>query len=269
MASASKCPKCGLDLTDTRAQTCPICGTRIAPPQSKKVWIVALVQFAMGTTFMLVFRFPKFMIVIFGGMILIATILGARAKLVPVAPHPQRQMQLSHPALFRILSLAIAVCAFIFISSLLFGFAAFMNSWNRWHQYEAQPFHQTEFQVERVYFQKHSKSTDSYASGIVEGQKEWMSLEPYLHFSPRNETQLDERVSPGMTIPVYFFPELKGRARVQVYDGVPPAEASHRAAINAANYGLLGVALSALLIFILARVRKMCVVQSLDSLVGT
>jgi len=266
MESARKCPKCGLDLTDTQAQSCPMCATRIAPPQTSKVWIMALFQFALGTTFMLLFRFPKFIIAVFGGMILIGTLLAARIKPAPVAARPQPAAQLAHPALFRILSLAIAICGFVFICSLLFGFVAFMNSWNRWHQYEGQAFHQSEFQVQRVYFQKHSKSTDSYASGTVEGQKEWMSLEPYLHFTPRREEDLDALVAPGMSIPVYYFPGLKGRARVQVYGEVPPAEASHRAAVQAANYGLLGVALSGLLIFLLARARKACVVPNATAL---
>jgi hypothetical protein len=82
-----------------------------------------------------------------------------------------------------------------------------------------------------------------YASGMVDGQREWMGLYPYLHPRPRNEEELDERVPIGTSIPIYLFPELKGRSRVRVYADTPPAEAYHREAITAANYGLTGLAI--------------------------
>jgi len=61
-----KCPKCGLDLTHTSAQTCPRCGTKIVGPQGAKVWVGALVQIAISTAFMLALGFPRIMIAIFG-----------------------------------------------------------------------------------------------------------------------------------------------------------------------------------------------------------
>jgi len=97
-----------------------------------------------------------------------------------------------------------------------------------------------------------------YASGMVDGQREWMGLYPYLHPRPRNEAELDERVPIGTSIPIYLFPELKGRSRVRVYADTPPAEAYHREAITAANYGLTGLAICGALLFILNRVRRLC-----------
>jgi hypothetical protein len=88
-----------------------------------------------------------------------------------------------------------------------------------------------------------------------------MNLLPYLHTMPHNQTELDARVPRGTTIHVYFFPDLKGRARVQVFTGVPPSEANHRAAMNALNHGLLGLAVTAGLIFVLSRLRPACLLQ--------
>jgi hypothetical protein len=44
-----------------------------------------------------------------------------------------------------------------------------------------------------------------YASGMVDGQREWIGLYPYLHPRPRNEAELDERVPIGTSIPIYLF----------------------------------------------------------------
>ena len=59
MASIRKCPKCGLDLTDTTVQTCPMCGTRIVAARGAKIWLAALLQFALSSIFMLAFGFPR------------------------------------------------------------------------------------------------------------------------------------------------------------------------------------------------------------------
>jgi len=200
------------------------------------------------------------MIVVFAVVILIGTALSARIKLKAGAvrqPVPQRPIV--HPVLFRIVSIALALCALAFVSSVLFGFVAFMNSWNRWHQYEGQSYHQSEFQITQVYFQRGRKgAVDAYASGTVEGQREWMNLIPYLHQTPRSEAQLDELVGPGITIPIFFFPKLKGRARVQFDDGIPPAEAARVDTIKALKYGLLCAVLSAGMLFLLSRLRGLC-----------
>lgn len=270
-----KCVKCGFELTDASAAVCPMCGSSIsgitpgtamsgaafASPRRPTIWVGALVQFAFMTTFILVFKFPKFMIVIFGGLIVVGTALSARAKQRALAPRaPQRP--LSHPTLFKILSSGIALCSLALFSTLLFGFVIFMNNWNDWHRYEGQPYHVTTFEVTRVYYQKQSKSVDLYASGMADGQREWMSLQPYLHTRPRNQAELEELVATGTSIPIYLFPELKGRLRVRVYNNTPPAEGYHRSAINAVNYGLTGLAICAALLFILIGLRRMCFAET-------
>ena len=217
---------------------------------------------------MLVFRFPKVMIVPFVSFILLGTAASAWMKtnarsLQPPGPQPP----LAHPVLFRIVALGLLLSGLGAVSSLLFGFVIFMNSWNLWHQYEGQPYHQSEFQVEKVYFQRGSKgSISAYASGTVEGQKEWTDLIPYLHQRPRSQAQLDELVGSSDTIPILYFPHMKGRARVRFDDGVPPVEAGRRDAINALKYGSLGFALSAILIFLLNRVRRVCYDNSATAL---
>jgi len=245
---------------DASVSTCPRCGTALITPASSKIWIVALVQIAMMTAFMLLFHFPKFTIVPLVVFILLATAASEwlKVKVTPKAP-PAPQRTLAHPIVFRILAFVTVLCALGFISSLLFGFVIFMNSWNRWHQYEGQSYHQSEFQITQVYFQKGRKgAVDAYASGTVEGQREWMNLIPYLHQIPRSEAQLDDLVGPGITIPIFFFPKLKGRARVQFDDGIPPAEAARVDTIKALKYGFLGAALSAGMLFLLSRLRGMC-----------
>ena len=49
---------------------------------------------------------------------------------------------------------------------------------------------------------------------------------------------------------------------MRVYAETPPAEAYHRDAIKAANYGLMGLAICGALLFILNRVRRLCFAQT-------
>jgi hypothetical protein len=256
MASIRKCPKCGLDLTDTSAQTCPKCGTKIVGPQGAKVWVGALVQIAISTAFMLAFGFPRIMIAIFGGLILLAAAFSGRMKARTFTPPPK---PVSHPVRFRILSIGIGLGSIVLVSILLFGFVIFMNSWSRWHRYENASYHHRDFQVTRVYYQAGRKGgADVYASGTVDGDREWMNLGPYLNLVPRSQAELDSLVPVGTSISVYFFPSLKGRSRVQVFSDVPPAEASRREAMDALNYGLGGLALTAGIIFGMIRLRRVC-----------
>jgi hypothetical protein len=113
--------------------------------------------------------------------------------------------------------------------------------------------------VKRVYYQRRTKGgTDISASGIVEDHLEYLNLLPYVHSVPRSAAELDAKVPIGAVIPVYVFPNLKGRARVQVYDPVPPAEASHRMAVSTVKNTLLALAVMAGLLFVLTRLRALC-----------
>jgi hypothetical protein len=232
------------------------------PLAGKSVWVMALIQIAISTAFMLAFRFPPVMIVIFATVILIATAFSKQLKRRPAqATIPQQPV--SNPVLFRILSIGIALCSLAFVGILLFGFVIFMNSWSRWQQYQGASHHETDFLVTRVYYQTHTRGgPDVFASGTVDGKKEWMNLVPYLHSFPHDQFDLDSRVPVGTSIPIYLFPTLKGRARVQVVGGVPPAEANHRTAMAAVNYGLVGLALAAGIIFVLVRLRRACLEKS-------
>ena len=269
MVSIRKCARCGFEPGDTVASVCPMCGTSISGipsgtkiASSSRIWIGALVQFAFATTFMLVFKFPKFMIVFFGVMIVIGTAFSAWAKQRTLAPRaPQRP--LSHPTLFKFLSLGIAICSLALFSIVLFGFVIFLNNWNDWHRYEGQPYHRADFVVMRTYYQRGSKgAVDAYASGMVDGSREWMGLRPYLQTVPRSPEDLDTRVPVGTSIPIYLFPEMKGRSRVRVYEVTPTAEGYHRAAINALNRSLEGLIIIGILIFVLSRSRKMCFAET-------
>ena len=77
-----------------------------------------------------------------------------------------------------------------------------------------------------TYYQRGSKgAVDAYASGMVDGNREWMSLRPYLPTVPRSEAELDQRVPIGTSIPIDLFPEMKGRLRVRVYSDTPRRKA--------------------------------------------
>ena len=208
---------------------------------------------------MLVFKFPKPMIVVFATFIVIGTALSTVVKPRPVGAPAAPQRPVSNPLLFRILSVALVLCSFVTLCILLFGFVSFMNSWDRWHRYEGHPYQRTDFVVTRVYFQTHTRGGPSiYASGTVEGNKEWMDLEPYLNFRPHSQQELETQVTAGTVIPVYFFPDLKGRTRLQVSRNPPPAEASRRAAMSTLNSSLVGLAVMAGIIFVLFLLRRAC-----------
>ena len=211
---------------------------------------------------MLLFKFPKFLILFFASFILIATAFSAWIKPAQLPARPAPQKSLSHPILFRAVSIAIALSTLAVVCILLFGTVMFLNEWTRWHQYEGQYFERNQFQVTQTYFKRGLKGAiDIYASGTVEGNREWMNLRPYVPSVPRSDDELYSLVPTGTTIPIYFFPHMKGRARVQVFSEIPPAEASHRAAMTTLNRALLALAATLALIFGLTRVRNICLVE--------
>ena len=258
MGIVRNCPKCGFDLSNATSPICPACNTPILGIPKAGRWIAAAVQIALSTTFMLVFKFPKVLIVVFVGFIVVGTALSAVIKARPAGVPPVPRRPVSNPLLFKILSVAIALASFAMGCILLFGFVMFMNSWDRWHQYEGHAYQRADFVVTRVYYQKHRGSPDIYASGTIEGNKEWMSLRPYLKFVPSSEDELDTKVGAGTVIPVLFFPDMKGRARVQVASEPPPAEASRRAAMSTLNSCLIWLGGIAAIIFLLVVLRRSC-----------
>jgi|HubBroStandDraft_6_1064221.scaffolds.fasta_scaffold537200_1 hypothetical protein len=269
MATVRKCPNCGLDLTDAPTATCPLCGTAVVESttlvgRGAKVWLVALFQFAAMSIFMVVFRFPRIMIAVFGVIILISTVLSAWLKSrPPVARAPQRRV--AQPTLFKVLSLAVGLCSLACFCFLLFGFVTFANSWSDWQRYKGATYHQSDFLVDQVFFHRIGKGVDIYARGTVDSQREWMTL-PHSQYPVRNQSELEERVPAGTSIPIYFFPGMKGRLRVRPYQEIPTADAYHRDAINALEYGLGGLAICGGILFILLRLRAGCFEQSENAL---
>jgi len=208
---------------------------------------------------MLLFGFPKVMIPVFAGFILAGSAFAAWVKPKPKQAAPVPPRPVSNPVLLKLLGFMLAACSLICLALVVFGFVIFMNAWTRWHQYEGQSYHRAEFQVKRVYYQKRTKGgTDISASGMVEGHLEYVSLLPYVHSVPQSEAELESKVPIGAVIPVYLFQNLKGRARVQVYDPVPHAEASHRMAVSTVKNILLALAVMAGLLFVLTRLRALC-----------
>ncbi|HEV2397722.1 MAG TPA: hypothetical protein VGS27_12325 [Candidatus Sulfotelmatobacter sp.] len=220
---------------------------------------MAAFQFTLATGFMLLFRFPKWMIGAFAVMILVGTLVASATKSKVASRSVAPQRPITRPILLRFVGAGLALFSFAALAFLLLGSVMFLNSWNDWHRYEGQPYHVTTFQVRQTYWQRQSKGgPDIYASGIVEGHREWISLQPYVHDRMRNPQELDARVPAGTAIPIYFFPDMKGRLRVRVYQGVPLADAYHQTALNAAKYGSIGLAICIGVIFLLLRIQKTC-----------
>jgi hypothetical protein len=264
MPLVRKCAKCGLDVADLSATACPICGANLTVSLAPKkfVWVAAAIQFAAVTIFMVLFRFPKVVIVFFGAFILVGTLISAWIKQRPAAARRSQPIQLSRPILYRVLSVFIALGSIMFVSILLFGTVMFLNAWSRYQTYQGQPYHRADFVVVRTYFQRGSKgAVDAYASGTVDGQKEWMNLRPYLHFVPRNEDEVDENLPPGTSIPIYLIPGLKGRMRVELYSATPPGEGYHQTAMEVLSKAPLALLLTAGVLFVLIRSLKLCVRQ--------
>jgi hypothetical protein len=159
-----------------------------------------------------------------------------------------------------LLNLAIAILGLAFLSCLIFGFVAFINAHNAFKRVQGQPYHATTFEVIRPYYQKsagmHGPDISVYASGMVEGNKEWMSLPSYLKRVPRDQAELNGSVPPGTVIPVYLFPNLKGRSRIQVIDVLPPGEASRRTETWVLQRAPVALAVLGALIFLLVRIRR-------------
>lgn len=237
-----------------------MCGAKISAPLAPKIWLGALIQIAISTIFMLSFGFPKIMIAIFATLILVGTAFSMWAKTrVAVVRAPVTRQAVAHPTALSIINFTTALCALVFVSTALFGLVIFLNSWSTWHQYEGQPHHESDFVVNRVYYQRHRKGNpDIYASGTVEGNKEWMGLRPYVDPFPQNAGELDSQVPPGTSIHIYLYPQLKGRSRIVVYEQGPPDEAARRTAMDSLLYTPLGLAGLALLIYLLSRLRRLC-----------
>jgi hypothetical protein len=263
MAFQRQCSKCGFYVTDNSLMACPQCGSNLVALPTINRWMGALIQLVVSTTFMLAFGFPRIMIAIFAGLILLGTAISSRLKPRATGAPATSPRTILRPTLFRVLSIGIALCTLAMMVVALFGFVIFMNAWDRWHRYEGQAYQRSEFQVVRTYYQTHTKGgPDVYASGTVDGQREWMNLLPYLHTRPHDQSELDARVPRGTSIPVYLFPGLKGRPRVQVNNGVLPSEASQREAMATLKYGLSGLGVAAFLLLVMVRLRRECYTET-------
>jgi hypothetical protein len=131
----------------------------------------------------------------------------------------------------RLLDVLIAICATVFVFALLYVFTSYMNTSPRAELYDGAPYHATTFRVISVHYERRvvvgaegvtSTQTIASAAGIVEGQKEWMDLLPYIF--PKDQDQLRQAFPEGTVIPVYLFPTLRGENRIQRVGGAPPAE---------------------------------------------
>ena len=181
--------------------------------------------------------------------------------MVNSAPRSLPRPLSSQPSVI-LLDLTIALLGLAFLVCLLFGFVIFINAHNAFKRVQGQPHHATTFQVTRPYYQKshgmHGPDISVYASGMVEGKKEWMNLVPYLKRVPRDQAELNDSVPPGTVIPVYLFPNLKGRSRIQVIDVLPPGEASRRTETWVLRRAPVALVVLGALILLLVQIRRFC-----------
>jgi hypothetical protein len=169
-----------------------------------------------------------------------------------------------------LLNFTIAILGLVFVCCLLFGSVALINAHMAFKRVQGQPYHSTTFQVTHPYYQKspgmHGPDIEIYASGIVEGNKEWLDLLPYFkriprgrlpaNQAPRNQAELNDAVPPGTVIPVYLFPNLQRRSRIQVIGDLPPGEASRRTETWVLQRAPVALAALGALIFLLVRIRR-------------
>jgi hypothetical protein len=187
-------------------------------------------------------------------------------KLVVNSAPPSRLRPLSsQPISVILLGLTIAILGLAFFACLLFGFVAFLNAHMAFKRVQGQPYHATTFQVTRPYYQRsagmHGPDISVYANGMVEGQKEWMNLVPYLKREtpdrfPQDQAEVSDSVPPGTVIPIYLFPNLKGQSRIQVIDVLPPGEASRRTEMWVLRRVPVALAVLGALIFLLVQIRR-------------
>ena len=176
------------------------------------------------------------------------------------APRSFPRAQSSRPIRVMLLDLTIAILGLAFLACLLFGIVTFMNAHIAFKRVQGQPYHATTFHVIRSYYQNsagmHGPDISVYASGMVEGEKEWMDLVPYLKRRPGGQAELNDSVPAGTVIPVYLFPNLKGQSRIQVIDILPPGEASRRTETRVLRRAPAILALLGALILLLVRLRR-------------
>ena len=261
MAAAHRCPACGFESDNFPDRACPQCGNKLPRPVSVLPWLAALVHVFLLTAFMFAFHLPRPIIAFFALVSFFAAVLSFRLRRRALAsPKPLPRPVSSQPTSVIRLNLIIAALSLAFLACLLFGFVIFINAYNAVQRVQGQPYHATTFQVIRPYYQKsagmHGPDISVYTSGMVEGNKEWMNLRPYLKRNPSNQAELDSLVPPGTTIPVYLFPNLKGRSRIQVIDALPPGEAGRRTEMLVLRRVPVVVAVLGALIFLLIRIRR-------------
>lgn len=263
MTAVHRCPTCGFESDGFPEAICPQCGKKILRRVSFSPWLAALAQVVLVTGFMFALHFPRPMIVFFGLASFFMTGIGLRLRRSALAtPKPLPRPLSSQPMSVILLDLTIAILGLAFLACLLFGAVIFTNAHNAFKRVQGQPYHATTFQVIRPYYQisagMHGPDVAVYASGMVEGKKEWMNLLPYLKRAPRDQAELDSSVPPGTTIPVYLFPDLKGRSRIQVIDVLPPGEASRQTETWVLRRAPVALAVLGALILLLVRIRHSC-----------
>ena len=258
MAGTLKCPACGFEGDNFQGRVCPQCNKKLPPAISSGPWIGALIQLIFALTFMGVFHFPRPMMFVAVGFILIGTLVTSLRRNSAAQPKPRPAPVRQTPAA-TMLGIAIGACAFGLLGGLLFCFVTFMNSWSTYQRLQGQSYHAASFQVTRVYLQRgtsKNSNTRIFASGMVEGRKEWMDLFPYLKRTPSDQAELESLVPEGMVISVYLFPSLNGYARIQLIGTLPPAEAQYKRAMSTLNWGLVALGIGVAILFVLNRLRR-------------
>lgn len=262
MAAAYRCPACGFESDSFSDLSCPQCGKELQRSDSFSIslprLVLAVLVTGLMTSFMFAVHFPRPMIVFSGLTTFLLAALGLRRRGMSASRRPLQRSPRSISAVF--LDFTIAILGLAFIGCLLFGSVIVLNAHNAVQRVQGQPYHATTFQVIRPYYQKsagmHGPYVSVYCSGIVAGKKEWMDLFPYLRRYPRDQAELNDLVPAGTVIPVYLFPNLKGRSRIEVIDALPPGEASKRTETWVLQRAPVALAVLGTLILLLVRIRR-------------
>lgn len=170
----------------------------------------------------------------------------------------------AHPHLLRAATFGVGLSIALLFTTFIFSFVMFMNAREQTARESEGNYRPTTFQVLQVYWQPGKVGTSAgghrgprvAARGLVEGTEEFMDLQPFLGFFPKDQAALELGVPVNTLIDVYYDPTLLGDYRVIVRRNSRPGVASRLAMEKVARYG--GLALLLLLLFLLGflRLRK-------------
>jgi hypothetical protein len=260
--STTTCPSCGAAMEGGFGRRCEKCGA--VASLNWQPWM-GLIQVVGAVGFMVVLRFPWQVTIIITALVAANALLRRNSAGTPLNREgiAEQERNATHPAVLRMANFGVALSGALFVVSFMFAFVMFMNAREQWHRESQGNYRASYFRVQQSHWEKGKpgrmrggNSSRASARGVVEGNEEWMDLQPYLGFTPKDEESVERAVPPGTVIAVYYDPELKGDYRVRFRGDTLPGVASHDAMAVVAKYGVGALVVTGLLLLGFLRLRR-------------